>query len=55
MLPEAPGLFSMTMMAPSRCCSPGCTIRAIGSTVPPGGNGTMIRVMLLVAGWLRAD
>jgi hypothetical protein len=49
-LPEAPGLFSMTMMVLSRCCSPGCTIRAIGSTVPPGGNGTTIRVMLLVAG-----
>jgi hypothetical protein len=44
-----------TMMVPSRCCSPGCTIRAIGSTVPPGGNGTTIRVMLPVAGWLRAD
>jgi len=55
MLPEAPGLFSMTMMVPSRCCSPGCTIRAIGSTVPPGGNGTTIRVMLPVAGWLTAD
>jgi hypothetical protein len=55
MLPEAPGLFSMTMMLPSRCCSPGCTIRAIGSTVPPGGNGTTIRVMLPAAGWQRAD
>src|SRR5262249_18413873 len=28
---------------------------SIGSTVPPGGNGTTIRVMLPVAGWLRAD
>jgi hypothetical protein len=40
---------------PSRCCSPGCTIRAIGSTVPPGGNGTTIRVTLLVAVWARAE
>src|SRR5712692_3757968 len=41
MLPDAPGLFSMTMVAPSRCCNPGCTMRAIGSAVPPGGNGTV--------------
>ncbi len=46
MLPEAPGLFSMMMVVPSFCCRPGCTIRAIGSTVPPGGNGTMTRVTL---------
>ena len=50
MLPEAPGLFSTMMVVPSRCCSPGCTMRAIGSTVPPGGNGTTILVMLPGAG-----
>ena len=55
MLPEAPGLFSMMMVVPSRVCSPGCTIRAIGSTVPPGGNGTTIRVMLPAPVWPRAD
>ena len=44
MLPDAPGLFSMMMVALSFCCSPGWTMRAIGSTVPPGGNGTMILV-----------
>ena len=47
-LPDAPGLFSMMMVAPSRCCRPGCTMRAIGSTVPPGGNGTMILMTLAV-------
>src|ERR1700712_1504752 len=44
-LPDPPDLFSMTMVAPSRCCSPVCTRRAIGSTVPPGGNGTTILIM----------
>src|SRR5262245_37046420 len=53
MLPDAPGLFSMMMVVLSRCCSPGCTMRAIGSAVPPGGNGTTIRVMLPV--WASAD
>jgi hypothetical protein len=41
-LPEAPGRFSMMTVAPRRCCRPVCARRAIGSTVPPGGNGTMI-------------
>src|SRR5581483_3290320 len=42
-LPEAPGRFSMMMVAPpSFSCMRGCTSRAIGSTLPPGGNGTMI-------------
>ena len=40
--PEEPGRFSMTIVAPSFCCMPGCAMRAIGSTLPPGGNGTMI-------------
>ena len=44
-LPDPPDLFSMTMVAPRRCCSPVCTSRAIGSTVPPGGNGTTILMM----------
>src|SRR3954468_23923875 len=44
-LPDPPDLFSMTMVAPRRCCSPFCTRRAIGSTVPPGGNGTTILTM----------
>src|SRR6185436_15012028 len=42
--PDAPGLFSMMMLAPSRCCSPVCTSRASASVEPPGGNGTMKRI-----------
>ena len=44
-LPEAPGRFSTMTVAPSFCCRPGCAMRAIGSTVPPGGNGTTMRMV----------
>jgi hypothetical protein len=36
-LPEAPGRFSIMMVAPSRCCRSGCTSRAITSVEPAGG------------------
>src|ERR1700761_2444577 len=35
----------MTKVALSFCCRPGWAMRAIGSTLPPGGNGTMILMM----------
>src|ERR1700722_1846313 len=44
-LPDEPGRFSITILALSFCCRPGCAMRAIGSTLPPGGNGTMILMM----------
>jgi hypothetical protein len=41
--PEAPGLFSMIKLTPSRCCIPVCTSRASTSVEPPGGKGTTNR------------
>src|ERR1700730_131039 len=41
-LPDAPVRFSITMVAPSRCAKPAWARRAMASTEPPGGNGTMI-------------
>src|SRR5580698_3448128 len=40
--PEEPGRFSITIVALRFFCMPGCAMRAIGSTLPPGGKGTMI-------------
>src|SRR5215212_5033451 len=42
--PDAPGLFSMMMLVPRRCCSPVCTRRASASVEPPGGKGTTRRI-----------
>ena len=45
--PAAPGLFSTTTGWPKRSARCGPMVRAIRSTLPPGGNGTTMRTGLL--------
>lgn len=42
--PLAPGLFSQKTVPPSRLARTSATMRAMGSTVPPGANGITIRM-----------
>ena len=47
MLPDAPLRLSTTICWPSGFASSFATIRATRSTLPPGGNGEMMRIGLL--------
>src|SRR5262245_22555409 len=44
MMPPAPPLFSMTTVWPSSLDNGSISSRAVRSTPPPGGNGTMILI-----------
>src|ERR1700730_13535289 len=42
MAPLAPGLFSMTIGWPRKCCILSAMMRAVKSAVPPGANATIM-------------
>src|SRR6185369_4934545 len=42
--PAAPGLLSITMFQPVLSATLAARMRATGSVVPPGGNGTTTRI-----------
>jgi hypothetical protein len=51
MMPPAPPLFSTTMVWPSSFDSGSIRSRAVRSTPPPGGKGTMILIGRLGKFW----
>jgi hypothetical protein len=54
MLPEAPVRFTTTTVAPSAFSNPGCSMREMASTDPPGGNGTTMVICLVGHSWAHA-